>query len=143
MRSIKYTLLAGVAAVGLAVSVPASQAQVSFGISVGQEPVCPYGYYDYSPYRCAPYGYYGPEWFNNGVFIGTGRWYHGPEHFHGYVNRSYDRRYGYHGAYPNRGEHWRDPDDHWQSFHGSHWSDGHGHYHVDRGHDHDHDHDHH
>jgi len=23
------------------------------------EPTCPYGYYDYAPYACAPYGYYG------------------------------------------------------------------------------------
>ena len=45
-------------------------AQVSVGIGVA--PVCPYGYFDYAPYDCAPYGYYGPEWFTGGVFIGAG-----------------------------------------------------------------------
>jgi len=44
--------------------------------SVGP-PVCPYGYFDYAPYACAPYGYYGPSWFSGGVFIGAGPWYHG------------------------------------------------------------------
>jgi len=55
---------------------------LGFGIGVGPvyvgpPPVCPYGYYDYYPYACAPYGYYGPEWFANGVFIGAGPWFHG------------------------------------------------------------------
>jgi hypothetical protein len=41
-------------------SVPSSAAaQVS--INIGLEPVCPYGYYDFAPYNCAPYGYYGPD----------------------------------------------------------------------------------
>jgi len=43
---------------------------------------CPYGYYDFAPYSCAPYGYYGPEWFSGGVFIGAGPWFHGPHDFH-------------------------------------------------------------
>ena len=47
---------------------------------VGPAPVCPYGYFDYYPYACAPYGYYGPSWFSGGVFIGAGPWFHG---FHG------------------------------------------------------------
>lgn len=51
-------------------------AQVS--INIGPEPVCPYGYYDFASYDCAPYGYYGPEWFSGGVFIGAGPWFHGP-----------------------------------------------------------------
>ena len=51
-------------------------AQVS--INIGPEPVCPYGYYDFTPYDCAPYGYYGPDWFSGGVFIGAGPWFHGP-----------------------------------------------------------------
>src|ERR1035438_6347406 len=29
---------------------------------VNGPPVCPYGYYSYSPYACAPYGFYGPRW---------------------------------------------------------------------------------
>src|SRR5258708_9596678 len=44
-------------------SVPRSgPAQVS--VNIGAEPACPYGYYDNAPYDCAPYGYYGPQWFN-------------------------------------------------------------------------------
>ncbi len=38
-------------------------------------PVCEWGYYSYYPYACAPYGYYGPSWFYDGVFIGVGPWY--------------------------------------------------------------------
>ena len=36
-------------------------AQVS--VNIGVAPVCPYGYFDFAPYDCAPYGYYGPDWF--------------------------------------------------------------------------------
>jgi hypothetical protein len=40
-------------------SIPSSAAaQVAI---IGAEPVCPYGYYDFAPYNCAPYGYYGAE----------------------------------------------------------------------------------
>ena len=46
-------------------------------VYVGGPPVCRYGYYGYYPYACAPYGYYGPEWFSGGVFIGAGPWYRG------------------------------------------------------------------
>ena len=28
---------------------------------------------DYYPYACAPYGFYGPEWFSGGVFSAPGR----------------------------------------------------------------------
>ena len=48
-----------------------------YGGYVGPAPVCAYGYYSYYPYACAPYGYYGPDWFVNGLFIGAGPWYHG------------------------------------------------------------------
>src|SRR5579862_7534628 len=41
---------------------------------VGPPPVCQWGYYNYYPYACAPYGYYGPDWFADGVFIGVGPW---------------------------------------------------------------------
>jgi len=46
-------------------------------VDVGIAPDCPYGYYDVAPFDCAPYGYYGPEWFTGGVFIGAGQWFHG------------------------------------------------------------------
>ena len=63
-------------------SIPSSApAQVS--INIGAAPVCPYGYYDEAPYNCAPYGYYGPEWFSGGAFIGAGPWFHGSSDFHG------------------------------------------------------------
>src|SRR5579863_9525403 len=85
-------------------------AQVS--VQIGVAPECPYGYYEVPPYNCAPDGYYGPEWFNGGVFIGAGPWFHGPDHFYGHVDHHYDYREGYHGPYParceNRAEHRRD-----------------------------------
>src|ERR1700689_5692981 len=67
-------------------------------------PDCPYGYFDYPPYSCAPYGYYGPEWFVDGAFIGAGPWFKGPDNFHGHVNNRFDPQRGYKGAIPNHGE---------------------------------------
>ena len=67
-------------------------------------PDCPYGYYDVDPYSCAPYGYYGPEWFKKGVFIGAGPWFHGPANFHGRVNGSLDVLQGYHDPLPKTGD---------------------------------------
>src|ERR1700676_2347769 len=78
---------------------------------VGPAPVCEYGYYDYYPYACAPYGFYGPEWFSSGVFIGAGPWYrgyYGDRGFYGgrgFVGRDYDR---YEGRGFNRGYEGRD-----------------------------------
>ena len=77
-------------------------AHVSVGLGVA--PVCPYGYYEAPPYNCAPDGYYGPEWFSGGVFVGAGPWYHGPDHFYGHVDHHLDYRKGYHGRLPARGE---------------------------------------
>src|SRR5271167_265735 len=70
MRYMKYLALVAVLMVPLAYS----QAQVAVGIGV--EPVCSYGYYNYYPYACAPYGFYGPSWFSGGIFIGAGPWFH-------------------------------------------------------------------
>lgn len=76
--------LALLAVVGfILISAPAAQAQISFGVQIGGgypeppagPPVCQYGYYANPPYACAPVGYYGPEWFNGGAFIGAGPWY--------------------------------------------------------------------
>lgn len=73
MRNWKALALASV--ITILLTIPSSTpAQVS--INIGPEPGCPYGYYDYAPYNCAPYGYYGPEWFSGGVFIGAGPWFH-------------------------------------------------------------------
>jgi hypothetical protein len=128
MRGMKALLVTTTAALVIAlIPSPKANAQVSIGVNIGAEPGCPYGYYDYAPYSCAPYGYYGPEWFNGGVFLGAGPWFHGPHDFHGGVNRQFDPRYGYHGAFPEHGG-YHAPPDHFQNFHASHMSDGHGHF---------------
>lgn len=92
-----------------------AQVRVAVGVGVGPvfepvygPPVCSHGYYDYYPYACAPYGYYGPDWFVNGVFIGAGPWFHGyyrGYYRHGYYSRPrayYGGRY-YGGPYNRRG----------------------------------------
>jgi hypothetical protein len=102
MRGFSFLMLAGVAALSLAVATPKAQAQVS--VNIGVAPDCPYGYYDVAPYGCAPAGYYGPEWFNGGVFIGAGPWFHGPDNFHGYVDNHFHPDHGYQGPMPKVGE---------------------------------------
>jgi hypothetical protein len=77
---------------------------VAVGVGIGVAPDCPYGYYEGPPYACAPDGYYGPEWFSGGIFIGAGPWFHGPDHFYGHVDHALDFRKGYHGPTPARGE---------------------------------------
>ena len=103
MRGFAFVVFAAVAAIGFtATPVKAKAAQV--GVEVGVAPECPYGYYDVAPYNCAPYGYYGPEWFSGGVFIGVGPWFHGATEFRGHVNNRYHPEHGYKGAMPARGE---------------------------------------
>jgi hypothetical protein len=102
MNRFKYLVLAAVVGICFAVAAPKAQAQVT--VSIGPAPVCPYGYFDYAPYACAPYGYYGPEWFVGGVFIGAGPWFHGPTGFHGHVNNHFDPHHGYKGHIPARHE---------------------------------------
>jgi hypothetical protein len=91
-------------AVAIAMLIPstAGRSQIYVGIG-GGPPVCPYGYFDYAPYDCAPYGYYGPDWFIGGLFIGAGPWFHGPRGFYGHVDNRYDPRHGYHGPLPDHG----------------------------------------
>jgi hypothetical protein len=91
------------AVLGVALASTVAKAQVSINVQIGPQPVCPYGYFDYAPYQCAPFGYYGPTWFTNGIFVGAGPWFHGPVGFRGYIDRRYDPRYGYHGPFPRRG----------------------------------------
>jgi hypothetical protein len=127
MRSLKNLALTAAAA-GLCIAAsPSTPAQVSVGIGVA--PVCPYGYYDYAPYNCAPYGFYGPEWFSGGVFIGAGPWFHGPEHFSGHVDSHFDVEHGYKGPLPTRGEapNPKNHVDHMEHFKGNETRDGHGH----------------
>jgi hypothetical protein len=117
--------------VALVSSVSVAPAQVS--INIGPAPVCPYGYFDYAPYDCAPYGFYGPDWFTGGVFIGAGPWFHGPHGFFGHVDNRWDPRHGYHGPLPERGA---QP---FQHFHANEAHDAQGHI-GDPGHDGGHEH---
>ena len=97
----KSLALSAVAVAMLGASTNVSPAQIAVGIGVA--PVCPYGYFDYTPYDCAPYGYYGPDWFNGGLFIGAGPWFHGRSGWYGHVDNRFDPRNGYHGPVPERG----------------------------------------
>lgn len=124
MRRMKFLALTAIAGLGIAGNTPRTQAQIGIGLA----PACPYGYYDVPPYRCAPYGYYGPEWFSSGIFIGAGPWFHGPDHFHGYVDNRFHPDHGYRGEYPHIGDR---PHDGWHGgpdhFHGNERRDGRGH----------------
>ncbi len=97
MRYFKYLALLAV----LALPAVHSQAQVAIAVQIGPNyglynapPVCPYGFYPDYPFDCAPYGYWGPEWFVDGVFIGAGPWYR----FY-YVHPEFYRRYYYVGRF--------------------------------------------
>ena len=126
MRGFTFLLLAAVVGIGFTPTAPKAQAQVS--VDIGVAPDCPYGYYDVPPYDCAPYGYYGPEWFVGGVFIGAGPWFHGPSDFHGHVNNHFHPAHGYKGPTPARGEK-ADPAKHIDAAHfkGNEMRDGRGH----------------
>ena len=162
MKSFRLLAAPVLALICFASSSARSEAQVSINVQIGAEPVCPYGYFNYAPYGCAPFGYYGPQWFVSGVFVGAGPWFHGPVGFHGYINRSYDPRFGYHGPYPGHGEYadWgrhRGWEKHWHGneyraeYHhdnGNHYGQykdhddhGKGHDHDNHGNGHGHDHD--
>jgi len=127
MTKFKYLALAAVAGTFLTVTAPRAEAQVS--VEVGAAPVCPYGYYDVPPYACAPYGYYGPEWFSGGIFIGAGPWFHGPANFRGHVDNRFHPDHGYKGPMPKVGD---KPEpakrlDKVEHFKGSEMRDGRGH----------------
>jgi hypothetical protein len=118
MRYIKFLALPALMAALL--SMP-STAHAQVSINIGAAPACPYGYYDFAPYNCAPYGYYGPEWFSGGVFIGAGPWFHGAHDFYGHVDNRFDPHHGYHGPHPERG------DRAFNHFRGNEMRDGRGH----------------
>ena len=101
MRYLKYLALLAL----LTLPVAYAQAQVSIGVQIGPSygiynapPVCAYGFYPTYPFGCAPYGYYGPEWFVNGVFIGAGPWYR----FY-YTRPAYYRPFYFNRGYVVRG----------------------------------------
>lgn len=127
MKRLSLVLLAAAVGIGLTATAPSANAAVGVGVEIGPPPVCPYGYYDVPPYNCAPYGYYGPEWFVNGVFIGVGPWFHGPEHFFGHVNNRFHPEHGYRGPFPARGEHAAHPLNRIEHFRGNEMRDGRGH----------------
>jgi hypothetical protein len=102
MTGFKLVVLTAVAGCFLMVAAPKATAQIA--VEIGAAPDCPYGYYDAAPHGCAPYGYYGSEWFTGGVFIGTGPWFHGHDNFQGHVNNNFHPDHGYKGAAPQRGE---------------------------------------
>jgi hypothetical protein len=124
MNRIKFLALVAIAVLAMTYGVHKAAAQVT--INVGVAPDCPYGYYDYAPYNCAPDGYFGPEWFNAGAFIGTGPWFHGSNDFQGNVDNSFDPQHGYSGQMPKVGdrpaEQRRSP----EQFRGNEVHDGHG-----------------
>jgi hypothetical protein len=113
------SLSLGIFSAALLSGATVAPAQISVGIGVA--PSCPYGYYDYAPYNCSPYGYYGPDWFDGGVFYGAGPWFHGPRGFYGHVDNRYDPRNGYNGPMPERGAR------SFQHFNGNEARDGQGH----------------
>jgi hypothetical protein len=125
MNKLKALALTGFAASLLLATSSRTDAQVS--VSIGEAPDCPYGYYDYAPYACAPYGYYGPEWFNGGVFIGAGKWFHGPKDFHGKVDNHFDPKHGYKGPAPKVHEKPAQEDRAPREFKGNEDRDGRGH----------------
>jgi len=69
MKTLKHFGLFAIAA-GLFLAT-GHNAAAQVAVSIGEPPVCPYGYYEVPPYNCAPDGYYGPEWFSGGIFIGA------------------------------------------------------------------------
>ena len=104
MRGLSYTLLAVTLGLGLTAIAPTAPAQIGVGVNIGVAPECPYGYYDVAPYSCAPAGYYGPEWFDGGIFIGAGPWFHGHDEFRGHVDNRFHPDHGFKGPMPERGE---------------------------------------
>src|SRR5437868_1313283 len=99
MRYLKYIALLGILAF-VAVASASAQVRVAVGPyyggpynsgysayydydAYGAPPDCVYGYYDYYPYACAPYGFWGPDYFVNGVFVGVGPWWGWGRGFHG------------------------------------------------------------
>jgi hypothetical protein len=70
MHRMKLFTLVATAVFAAIAAVPTTQAQIT--ISVGAVPICPYGYYDYAPYNCSPYGHVGLHCgFNVGI-LGRG-----------------------------------------------------------------------
>jgi len=134
MRYLKYLALLGVFVV---VAATHSSAQVAIGIHIGRDygyyhvpPACPYGYYPDYPFGCAPYGYWGPEYFANGVFIGAGPWYR----FYYTHPVLYQRWYGPGYVYFPREHYYRYREHDWDDDDRGNWHFNHNHgWHRDHG----------
>jgi hypothetical protein len=126
MNSAKLLAAAALAA-GCSLAMTSSPARAQVSVNIGVAPECPYGYYDVPPYTCAPAGYYGPQWFTGGVFIGAGPWFHGPANFHATVDNRFDPSHGYNGPHPARGEKAEPARMDATHFHGNEERDGRGH----------------
>jgi hypothetical protein len=124
MRGFSLALLIPFAAITLGCA--GRNARVGLAVGVGAAPICPYGYFEEPPYDCAPYGYYGPEWFNDGFFIGAGPWFRGHRDFHGQIDNHFRRDHGFYGEFPHRGDH-ADRHIDARTFHGNETHDGRGH----------------
>jgi hypothetical protein len=132
MNGMKVVMLSAVAGCCMFATAPRAMGQIA--VQIGTAPECPYGYYDSAPYSCAPYGYYGPEWFTGGVFVGAGPWFHGSEGFRGHVDNRLHVDNGYKGKLPERGEKAERNNrvDKNENFKGNEMRDGRGH--ADAGH---------
>ena len=102
-RHLKYIVLLAV----LALPVAYAHAQVAIGVQIGPSyglynapPVCAYGFYPYYPFACAPYGYWAPDYFVDGVFIGVGPWdnfyYSHPAFYRPFY---FNRGFGFHDGF--------------------------------------------
>jgi hypothetical protein len=138
-HSIGSLIIGALLAMLLAFAPTPAGAQVSVGVQIGgAPPTCQFGYYDYPPYACAPAGYWSPEYFYNGIFIGVGPWwgwgYHhgwGGHRFHGYY-RWQGHEYGHtsweHGNYGWHDDHARGEWREGGQWHNGHGEAGHGHH---------------
>jgi hypothetical protein len=120
MKYMRYVALLALLALPLAFAQAEVRVGVGIGVGpgyVGAAPVCAYGYYSDYPYTCAPYGYYGPEWFSGGVFIGAGPWNHGwGRGYYGGWGHGYYGHGGFvRGRYEGRGFEGRGPVGHVES----------------------------
>jgi hypothetical protein len=111
MNRFKLCMLSAVAGCTMLAFAPLAiaqdQAPTTRGVvslNAGMAPACPYGYYDSTPYSCAPYGYYSPKWFADGAFMGAGPWFHGPDNFRGSVDNRLIAANGYTGKLPQPGD---------------------------------------
>ena len=103
MRHLKYLVLLA----ALALPAAYSQAQVAVGVQIGPSygvynapPVCEYGFYPDYPFACAPHGYWGPEYFVDGIFIGAGPLYNFYYTHPGFYRPFYvNRGFGFHGGF--------------------------------------------